>query len=168
MRRWAVMERAEVERLISQYWIRDLGDGRIQASIQKEDPMAAVIREAKPEILRFFAEREAQRQRELEIEQRRSATIERIPGYVELRNAIRAESDYSEEFAMAIERGDGFVPIPPEGPGSKEIAARYPAAAFAYKVDNERFCANSEITAIAIEAYAALGDGKDWVEVKAK
>ena len=147
------MERKELERLISRYEIQDLGNGRLRAAIQKDDPLLAIIRESKPEILQILAEQREQVRREIETERRRTETIEKIPGYLDLRNAIRAEVEYSEKFSLAMERGDGFLPTPPQGPSSKELAARYTEAAFAYEINRKRFSPNNEFSSLAQEAY---------------
>lgn len=156
------MTRQEIEQMIAQYNITDAHNGNlaIRVASGKITPDALqAIRAAKPEILAYFVEQEQEQQRKM-------STFNAIPGLAELREAIHIEQDYRAKLQRAMDEGTGIIPNPPDV-SSDAIAAAHPCAAFALKVNNERFSENYEISDIAQRAYDALCSGDDWQAVKA-
>lgn len=156
------MTQQEIKKLIAQYNITAAHNGNlsVRAPSGALTPEARqMLRDAKPEILAYFAAQAQEQQRKL-------ATFNAIPGLSELRAAIRAEQDYRAKFQRAMDDGSGILPNPP-AVSSDDVAAAHPAAAFALKVDNERFAEHFEISEIAQRAYDALCSGTPWQDVKA-
>ena len=156
------MTKQEIAEMIAKYGIKDNRDGRIRVSNTKivTDEIYKRIISVKPEILAYFADERAERER-------RRQTFEEIPGVKELRAARAEWEEWHADYDAAWERGEGRYPAAPQSDVAA-IAAKYPAADFALMVEGKRlYSANYELGAIASKAYDALCSGEPYEQVKA-
>lgn len=156
------MTKQEIAEMIAKYAITETLDGRIRVSNTRivTDEIYKQLISVKPEILAYFADERAEREH-------RRQTFEEIPGVKELRTARAEWKEWRIDYDEAWERGEGRYPAAPQSDVAA-IAAKYPAAVFALKVEGERlYSANYELTAIASKAYDALCSGEPYEQVRA-
>lgn len=154
------MTKKEIAAMIDKYRITDNRDGRIKINNTKivTDEIYDQIIAAKPEIMAYWAEERAEKER-------RRQTFESIAGVKELRAARDEWREYHRAFNRAFESECGRFPTAPTV-DEKAIAGKYPGAVFALMVEDRQYGANYELASMAKKAYDALCAGEPWEKVK--
>ena len=154
------MERKQIEGMIRKYNIYDAGNGHIGARVDKAtDAIKREIGEAKPEIVKYFAEQS-------EIATRRRAAEKNMLGLQELRDAIADGERYARQFErmMSDESNDGARPPKAAQGDVKSLKEQYPQAAAFLKAENWSCAANHAKATAGDKARDMILNGEDYVQ----
>lgn len=160
------LTKEEIHDLVKRWNMEIHTDGKRIRGIMPPDDVKDVISAHKEEIMDYLVEekarRETERKKQQEEFERHCAIVEAIPGVKELRNALRAYSEYWTWFDIEWARGNAstfWYPDKVTGEDLKKLVIKYPDAAFVVKVGDvyERF--TSKIYELEREAYDKIGNG---------
>jgi hypothetical protein len=154
------MEKQEIKNLISRYSIKELESGNLSCKVNTSEE-AQEIRNAKPEILNYFAE-------EKEAKALRAKKISEIEGLEELQKAIADEENYHYQIERRFENESlSSFGIAKPATSSKDLAVRYPRAAAYLKADKWSDSENINKRSAGKKALEKIINGEDHEKVLA-
>lgn len=164
------MKKAEemtIEEIVRRYDLCWLNPDKIWARILPNEPAAraeimANLRKRKPEILEYFAERDAAKKRDAREYQEK---IDAISGLKEIRAALADLEAWDEEFNANMERGDSGVGLRPRPQYDMDaMRAKYPRAAAFLEAEKMSHSPHYVKSAAGRKALESIINGGDYAQ----
>jgi len=164
-------EEMTIEEIVKKYDLCWLKPDKVWARILPNEPeeraeIVASLKARKPEILKYFADRDEAVKRAVREHQEK---IDAIQGLAEIRAALADLESWREELRENIERGDSGVGLrtPPQS-NLDELRAKYPRAAAYLEAEKMSYSPNPMKAAAGRKARERIVNGEDHKQALAE
>lgn len=152
----------DIQKLIKKYGISLYGEDKIRVSdvaLLKKNGEEEIVKSKKPEIMAFLRNEEEEKRCAYE---ERQEKIKSIEGLEEIRNAIREQIMWREDFNRAMQSPNGCISMREKPEDNIDgLKQKYPRAAAYLAAEDESFKSNYELSSIGKKALEAIINGED-------